>query len=840
MSSTARIQSALEKSFERQRIVFWYDADGEWWPEFEELQLGAVEKVPVSNNEFGIKHRIVRQQPDTKFLLYFRAQPQPQDAQNWLLDQLLSNGGRAFSPDRSSLALIDAGLAPEYKGITEAHADFFRSGDRISKLRELLKPDDAEKAILLKMIAVVCRCEPILEAVLLTLLGEQAKEKGDRYSELEKYGLHKPAWYQISAAFSYSSSTPAMLDFCLSLFRTVAPLGGQGPVLDVAQSTLLINRWKDSQAHRDNYIVLAERGAKLLNVSSALNAIGDSKPLLGNDTYRAIDLKIISDLRDHLIAKTISQEEIRRRLEQRISLFWAREDAGVMAIYRALMAANDFAGALAKLDLTIESATAGVRKYAESWWRLDQLYRQFLFHRDLSGQVGALGKLAEWLEGQYLNNYLSPLALRWQEWVDRIPQWEIDEIPTQREFHTRHVQPHLRANRKVLVVVSDALRYEAGIELAQRIMAEDRWTANVQPMLGVLPSYTQLGMAALLPHSKLSIDPGKSTVSADGVSTVGSENRAKILRGAHNGRAGVISTEAFLALNSKAEGRDLFREHEVIYVYHDAIDAIGHNQASEHETCGAVEKAMVELVRILKKAAAINFSTMVVTADHGFLYQERPLEESDFLDVDSKIQSDHLDRRFVLGAVSNHPGKFRTFTYGQLGLSGAGEVAFPKGVQRLRKQGAASRFVHGGTSLQEVVIPVIEVRKERADDTRKVGVDLIRTTQQITSGQVTITLVQTEPVGEKQHATEVRVGFFAKSGEQISEIKTLLFSSTAEDVRQRERAERFLFSRDADRFNNQDIVFRIDEAIPGTSQFAAKQEFAFRLKRAFDSDFDDV
>jgi hypothetical protein len=77
-------------------------------------------------------------------------------------------------------------------------------------------------------------------------------------------------------------------------------------------------------------------------------------------------------------------------------------------------------------------------------------------------------------------------------------------------------------------------------------------------------------------------------------------------------------------------------------------------------------------------------------------------------------------------------------------------------------------------------------------------------------------------------------------GVLLSDSKSLRFDSTAADVRQRERVVRFVFSREADAFNNQDIVLRLEEAIPGTSQFAPYTEFSYRLRRAFESDFDDV
>jgi hypothetical protein len=52
-----RIAQALTKLFDRHRIVFWYDAKQELRDDFEALQLPGVEKLELTNNEYGIKYR---------------------------------------------------------------------------------------------------------------------------------------------------------------------------------------------------------------------------------------------------------------------------------------------------------------------------------------------------------------------------------------------------------------------------------------------------------------------------------------------------------------------------------------------------------------------------------------------------------------------------------------------------------------------------------------------------------------------------------------------------------------------------------------------------------------
>lgn len=84
--------------------------------------------------------------------------------------------------------------------------------------------------------------------------------------------------------------------------------------------------------------------------------------------------------------------------------------------------------------------------------------------------------------------------------------WTIAGIPSQTEFYARNVKTVTDAHKKIAVIISDALRYEVAEEFCRKLNEQSRWTASMAAQLSTLPSYTQLGMAALLPHTDLSLD----------------------------------------------------------------------------------------------------------------------------------------------------------------------------------------------------------------------------------------------------------------------------------------------------------------------------------------------
>ena len=215
-----------------------------------------------------------------------------------------------------------------------------------------------------------------------------------------------------------------------------------------------------------------------------------------------------------------------------------------------------------------------------------------------------------------------------------------------------------RGDKKAVVIISDALRYEVADELGSRIRQEDRFDADLEAVLGVLPSYTQLGMAALLPHSTLKHSADAKTVLADDQPTNGTAFRGKILEGV-GGTA--IQAEDFKALNAE-ERRELFKANRVLYVYHNRIDATGDKPGTERQVFEAVEDTLRDIVDLVKKLANANATNIFITADHGFLFQDEALADTFFLST--QPQGDDIkvvNRRYVLGHGLKVDNAFTTF-----------------------------------------------------------------------------------------------------------------------------------------------------------------------------------
>ena len=828
-----RIAQALNKLFDRHRIVFWYDAKQELRDDFEALELPGIEKLELVNNEYGIKYRVLRECPEQKFLLY-REGPQPADLDNWLLDVQLAQG--EFRTDQVAIWLSDLELGLEFAEVVRSHAEFFQAIKRKDALKKLLKADDTAGQIRLKMLAVCAGCEARMDAVVESLLQELAEGRDEKIRLVGRCSLDGHLWEQMSRYYGYKSEVPGIRDFAIELFKSCYAMGTDGQVKLTGDALVFLKRWKDSRQFEEGYEILSEQCAEVLGIEQDL-AKRDFRTLIELDYFRLIDQKIISDLVRAVAARTVSSGDVSLWVRQRRQGHWYRE-------YRHLYGAIDYAAlfthALDEANLTMESLADGVQRYSHFWYRLDQLYRKFVYHVRMSGQASLMGMLADQIENLYSNNYLLKLGDRFQTFVEAAPKWEALPVRRQKEFFEHWVRSFLRKDNKVCVIVSDAMRYEIGDELLSLIRQEDRYNAELEPALSMLPSYTQLGMAALLPNRELRIaDNETGTVLVDGQSSQGTTNRTKILQAALDGRGEAITAESFMQLD-RDSSRELLKRNDVIYIYHNRIDHTGDKMHSEGQAFEAAEQTLGDIIRLVKKLTAANASNILVTADHGFIYQHRPLEESDFASIEASGEAVlYRDRRFVLGKGLAESSGLHKFTSEQLGLTGEMGVQIPKSINRLRLKGSGSRFVHGGASLQEVVIPVLRINKKRQSDITAVEVDILRgASSVITSGQLAVTLYQAGPVSDKIQPRTLRAGIFTESGELISDSHELSFDLSSDNPRDRELLIRFVLTRKADEANGQEVILRLEEKHAGTSHYKEYKSLRYLMRRSFTSDFD--
>lgn len=821
------IENALKILFDKHRIVFWYDEHQEMTETFEALDLPRLEKIKLENNSFGIKYRILREEPDKQFLIYSPA-AEPDPKENWLLDLQLAN--TVFKTDKVAMWLSEMGLPTSFRPMIESHELFFKSIARRADLQRLATAEDSPQTFSRKMTATVLKVDPKLEDIVLALLAELSDNASESFDSLKQYGLLEQLWQDLNANYKYESEVRHIEDFALKLFLNGFQSCMHEEGILNQEAVVLLKHWKDSTSWRSHFEVLSRKYQNVLNIKSQLLQYS-LEEWLDCDIFVEIDEAILTLMMERLINNSLNLSELEDVIQRRKTSHWYQ--GKIEAAYQALEKALSLLTEIRAGKFGMHSLQEGFNNYLKTWYRIDQLYREYLFFLRKIGPNEFFKRLSDEVEKHYANNYLLPLSNNWQSMIDATEKWHGLPFKSQREFYDTFVSKVVERNAKVAVIISDALRYEIAEALSRVVEENGRFTCELDWMAGVLPSYTALGMASLLPHTELSIQKDGS-VTVDGISSSGLENRNAILLKKHENRARALLSKDYKNLTPE-EKRTLTKEIQVLYIYHNRIDAIGDKRETESETINAVHLTILDMVDLIKALYNANFNRIVITSDHGFLYQNLRLDEADLTSPEVSAKELYLSkRRFVIGeGLQGDQQKLKAFSAEQLGLVGDFEVLLAKSVNRMRLKGAGMQFVHGSSSLQEIVIPVlmVEVKKSGTHEPKPVEVDKIASSNTITTGQLGVSFTQQEAISTKVLERTLRVGIYAEDGTLISSTEELCFGSESENKREWEISVRLMLSNASNDYNNETVYLRLEEQQRNTDIYITYKQWPYTLNR---------
>lgn len=823
--SNQRIIDALKTQFGSTKIVFWHDPDGEFSSTVAGLALEGVRLIRLDEvPALQIKLEIERE-AGGRWLLYSPA-AEPEPARDWLLDIRLR--AKTFRADSTSILLEDLGLTSQsLRSHLKARAKFLRSKERVDRLRRIVVPLDQADDLDRKMLAVLSRADqPEFFAILLRLYSGLVIDGAvdlevlpKTWQDIVSNDLETAFWRLAKQEMGYWEDEPSLrdllfkilaTDFCRSLPSTPPESLKHFMLPDralAANASVFAARWRSDLSYYSGYNAISAAVAKELGLNALLGGM-TAEDLVESMTFEDIERRIVKDLKDRIVAGAGAAMDsvlgliARRRDGHWASRLLAQGNEGTRALaasYDALEAAARFfeLKAACNSGFSFPDAATGLARYQNELFRLDQLYRQFSYAAEAVEPMGwaVLHELRERVEAVYSGWFMPQLASAWSKVLEGeaglLQTWKVPGMPNQQDFFNQWVVPVFEGGAKrVFVVISDAFRYEVADSLVQEINSKNRFKATLGCQLGVLPSYTALGMAALLPHASLAYKLNANMdVMADEQPVATIEQRS-----AHLGRfEGVaIRSEDLLALG-KDKGREFVRDRRLVYIYHDRIDLIGDKQGSETKTFEAAADTLTELSQLVGFIInSLNGSTVLVTADHGFIYQESPLDEADKASLDEKPAGTlRAKKRYLLGqGIGTSSKAWNGNTALTAGTSPDGSLDFwvPKGASRFHFAGGA-RFVHGSAMPQEIVVPVITVRESESETTktRPVEFSLLGASNKVVTNSQRFEFIQTEPVSERVLARSVLVGL--RDGEAlISDEQKLTFDSVSQLLDERKRS----------------------------------------------------
>ena len=364
--------------------------------------------------------------------------------------------------------------------------------------------------------------------------------------------------------------------------------------------------------------------------------------------------------------------------------------------------------------LKLNSTKEYVEKYVGEFYLIDMYYRRTLeaYHTLITKEnplEKTLGDAKRQLDQDYAK-MTNVLNLEWLTYVEEKGRWfEETGLNHQEDFYTKESD----SNVKQVVIVSDALRYEVAMELMQEL-AKEKHVATIGAYQAMLPTETKFCKPALLPHHSLELQG--TDMAVDGMVLTTTEQRTTHLC---KYRDGAVCVRYEDVMNGNTQSmRELFKR-PLVYIFHDTIDEASHSQ-NVFEVISACRKAVEQLAVIVKKLHANwNVTNVLLTADHGFLYNDMKFEEKDKHSI-TDIALEKKTRYYLTESTETVEGivKFPLEKVSGIQCGNTMQVAVPVGTNRLAASGGYN-FAHGGASLQEMIIPIIKSVRKKTDKTER-------------------------------------------------------------------------------------------------------------------------
>ena len=465
----------------------------------------------------------------------------------------------------------------------------------------------------------------------------------------------------------------------------------------------LIERWLDSRVYSSRQVL--QRAIDSADPIAALDTLlsevdASAGPFLSRraeQTVYAATCQRLSNIEGHNLLEFLAQLHPIIEAHCGHDAIWSHADpeSGPPIPWRELARLSDACRDLVSASPAHSwpSPQAALDWYVGGGWQIDRAGEEIL--RNLTAPDPTLVALLNPLRAAYRARWEQQL-MAWSE------VWQAAGCP-QPPYPSagERLLKFLDARRPTAIVVVDALRYDLGQALARSInVQESTERAMVHPAQAPLPSITALGMGMALPIPAASLvaecDNGRWALREQGQELNLSSAASRRTWWTTHGH---VSADALLTVTDIL-GRDVpkpsTRRPRLVVADH-TLDDQGHDGELEVAGTQDILRRYVQVVQRLRDAGWLRIA---IVTDHGYIHwagqhdQRVTPPEGDVVYA-SRRASAYRAGSVVAGARVSSPG-------------GRHPVAVPSGAACFAAYGKRGYF-HGGASLQEWIIPVIEI-----------------------------------------------------------------------------------------------------------------------------------
>ena len=843
-----RFAEPLDEFYKR-RIIFWNDEDGDFKEEVTDLELSDAKVLILDeSNQFSSKKLLSYDDPNSNYLVYNPLILDPEH--DWFLDtKLYSDEYRA---DQTSRWMQDMHIAntPELRKEVKYYKGFFNAASRRKLISNFDGVIDKKSLLYMSILSAICGTkERTPESIIKSVMLAGTDLENSIKMNLLKYSVSDLFWRMVHSATGFNASekiddlTNHVVLSAISRTMSSDVLSGlESRYSDIYSGYCydLIFNWIHSE-NKNSFKPIGDFVTSNLSLANRFNQF-DISNLVDTDVLPVIDEVILTKLMHSIIARNLDTDSIMSVVEKRRRSAWYEDYSYFYeGIYQVALMNKFYESHLNGFHHVTAKEMWDI--YTSDYYQMDSYYREF--HNAFSTCLQTIHPsldddfkdLADYVEKEYKNWYLDKLATNWNKVIedDLSSTGKISGLAQQTDFYQDAVK---QIDGKVFVIISDAMRYDVAYSLARQLEIETKADVSISAQQGIYPTITKFGMAALLPHKKL-----ETVVQNDSVKVLVDDHASEMID-----RDGILKSysENSAALKYKDiismkrdEKRAAVKGKDIVYIYHDTIDASSHNDESTvFDACTKAINEIKNLVNVIcNDLQGVN---VLITSDHGFLYTYQELSEEDKMERSSFKQNIiEQGRRYVITGNEANPD----FLMPVKGIyNDANMLGFaPRENIRIKGSGGVN-FVHGGTSLQEICVPVITYKYLRSGykalrinkdkyDTKQVSIALLSSNRKIGNMIFNLSFYQKEPVKDNYVPCTYIAYIEDAMGNEVSDRQKIIADKTSTVAKDREF--KCTFNLKSQKFNNTDTYYLVIIDEEG-KQVPIKEEVQIDIAMAID------
>lgn len=777
-----------EKSRTR-KIIFWYDPKKEYESTIDKLELDNTEIIKYDKNSFWIRYHIEREELSKNIIIYFPFDRR-NNLDNDLLDLEVSNSDLVFNPDMVNIKLRSLCLKNEFRPLIIKYEKFFANNKRLIEFKNF----DIEKNVNnfdLVVTSVLLKIKTINEDEILKEIIKSYYFNENKYEELFKFGnmefiLDLFNNYFGSEVTDYKELSNLYEEIIISYFSyNTKGIINSKMIKKETNNYVFVNNLMRDKNTKECFELISRQVEKKYKISELLTKV-ETSTYMNNDAFEVLDKNILTYLVDKLVNNSVEYDLYENYIDERENkYFYCRYENE----YKFLKYINSFLSKIENIVKSIkeEDIDEFANKYANTLYEIDTLYRKIYFYYDKIEDNDIYIELKNKIEDIYMEDFISKLSIKWSGSLETMGRYDSNNMKLQSNFYRDFILPYKDKRDRVFVIISDAFRYECAKELNSKLTLYAK--SDLSFMQGVVPSYTKLGMASLLPHKTISRVNNSDDILVDNIPSSSTEDREKILINENSDSLAITFSE--LADMTKVEWKKIFSGKKVVYIYHNIIDAMGeHNEKDVFDACDVCIKELEKLIKDLHNT--FSGITAFITADHGFFYKRSKVQS--YEKTNRKDNSILQKTRYSYSNEKMNEEGILSISLDYIFGDNSGYVDVPKGNMIFARQGSGVNYLHGGVLPQEIIVPVISFKSSKQnDEIKKVGIVYTGLSNKITSEIVYLEFLQDTNVDENYSEARYTLHFEDEEGIRVSDECTIIANYANTPVKERIFREKFVF-----------------------------------------------